>query len=191
MSFLPWFPPAPSPGPATLLELPPDDWVMEPKLDGIRIILYEGVPYVRQGTPLSPSKGGAALAKLGAALRGKGITATIDGEWLPKSESFHAFDLPDDPSPYDERRARLLELVEKASLSHCGQPTPALWPITVFHTNFPQIYAKLKESGAEGIVLKKRSSLYLRQTRAGVEVRDWLKRRFCWDHTAPSGGATP
>src|SRR5438093_1145021 len=30
---LPWFPPAPAPGPASLLELPPDDWALEPKID--------------------------------------------------------------------------------------------------------------------------------------------------------------
>jgi ATP-dependent DNA ligase len=189
LQMLPWFPPAPAPGPASLLELPPDDWALEPKLDGIRVILFEGVPYARHGKLLTAGKGGIALAKLGQALRDKGLRATIDGEWLPKLETFHAFDLPDDLSPYDERRAHLLELIEHVGFGHCGEATPALWPINAFHANFPQTYAKLKESGAEGVVFKRRGSVYARQTRPGVEVRDWLKRRFRWDTTAPEGGA--
>ncbi|HYV39391.1 MAG TPA: hypothetical protein VE988_27125 [Gemmataceae bacterium] len=35
---LPWYPPAPTPGPASVLQLPPEEWALEPKIDGIRFI---------------------------------------------------------------------------------------------------------------------------------------------------------
>ena len=54
---LPWFPPAPAPGPASILSLPPDDWVMQPKIDGIRVIIYGGEAFNRLGEPLSVNKG--------------------------------------------------------------------------------------------------------------------------------------
>ena len=41
---LPWFQPAPAAGPASILSLPPDDWVMQPKIDGIRVLIYRGQP---------------------------------------------------------------------------------------------------------------------------------------------------
>ena len=58
---LPWFPPAPAPGPASILSLPPDDWVMQPKIDGIRVIIYGGQPFNRMGEPLSAGNGAATL----------------------------------------------------------------------------------------------------------------------------------
>ena len=44
---LPWFPPAPAPGPASILSLSPDDWVMQPKIDGMRVIIKSQT----KGTP--------------------------------------------------------------------------------------------------------------------------------------------
>ena len=46
---------------------------------------------------------------------------------------------------------------------------------------FPQVYEGQKGHGAEGVVLKRRRSLYAKHMRPGVESRDWLKRRFVWD----------
>ena len=61
MSTLRWFPPAPASGPASILSLPPDDWVMQPKIDGIRVIIYRGQPFNRLSEPLSASKGAVLL----------------------------------------------------------------------------------------------------------------------------------
>jgi hypothetical protein len=49
---LPWFPPAPAAGPASILSLPPDDWVMQPKIDGIRVIIYRGQPFTHLASPV-------------------------------------------------------------------------------------------------------------------------------------------
>src|SRR5262245_28828713 len=103
---LPWYPPAPASGPASLLKLPPDDWALEPKLDGIRVIVLGGRIFTRQGTLLHSSKGAAALAKIVA-----GIPWTLDGEWVMSTGEFHLFDLPDADGDYDERRLQLCDLV--------------------------------------------------------------------------------
>ena len=50
---LPWFPPAPAAGPAGILTLPPDDWALEPKIDGIRVIWLDGQPFTRQAPCLA------------------------------------------------------------------------------------------------------------------------------------------
>jgi hypothetical protein len=118
----PWFPPAPAPGPASLLELPPDDWALEPKIDGIRVIWLEGRPFTRQGSLLTASKGADRLCQHLSA-----VEHTLDGEWVPARDEFYAFNLPDCPLTYDERRsalAKILGLV--AGIEHirwrCSQP---------------------------------------------------------------------
>jgi ATP-dependent DNA ligase len=73
-----WFPPAPAAGPTSLLELPPDDWALEPKIDGIRVIWLNGRPFTRQGGLLSLNKGADRLTHILAE-----IPHTLDGEWGP------------------------------------------------------------------------------------------------------------
>jgi ATP-dependent DNA ligase len=166
---LPWFPPAPAPGPASLLQLPPDDWAMEPKVDGIRVIIVAGEPYTRQGQALSQGKGAGHLRKIVA-----GIQETIDAEWVPSECELWLFDLPDHPGTYDERRMDMIEMENRR--------LPRLHLVASITANFPQIYDKLsRDNLAEGVVLKRRSSLYAKQTRINTETRDWLKRRFAWD----------
>jgi len=46
---LPWFPPAPAAAPASCLDLSPDEWALEPKIDGIRVIWLEGHAFSRHG----------------------------------------------------------------------------------------------------------------------------------------------
>jgi ATP-dependent DNA ligase len=77
--------------------LPPDDWVMQPKIDGIRVIIYGGQPFNRMGEPLSAGNGAATLRAMF-----KGVDVTLDGEWAP-GEGYHAFDLSDEPGDYDHR----------------------------------------------------------------------------------------
>jgi ATP-dependent DNA ligase len=165
---LPWFPPAPAPGPASILSLPPDDWVMQPKIDGIRVIIYRGEPFNRLGEPLSASKGAACLCKMFA-----GVDHTLDGEWVPKDSKYYAFDLPDQPGDLDHRTR---VLAQQTSLS-----IPGLIILGRYNAHFPRVYATLPRDTIEGVVLKRRSSLYAKQDRASAETRDWLKRRFAWD----------
>lgn len=186
---LPWYPPAPAAGPASLLELPPDDWALEPKIDGIRVIWLEGRAFTRQGSLLGPSKGAARLTQLLAEM-----PHPLDGEWVPAQDTFYAFDLPDCPLDYDGRRSELAEILGQDSASFDppligGAAALSMYTITshvrlvVSYTagRFPQVYAGLKGHGAEGVVLKRRKALYAKQNRAGVDSRDWLKRRFTWD----------
>jgi ATP-dependent DNA ligase len=161
---LPWFPPAPAAGPASILSLPPDDWVMQPKIDGIRVIIYRGQPFNRLGEPLSDSKGAATLRAMF-----KGLDVTLDGEWVP-GEGYHAFDLPDEPGDYDHR------------LRVLGSMRPGIFSVVrSYAAHFGQVYATLPRSITEGVVFKRRASRYTKQRRASAETRDWLKRRFGWD----------
>ena len=187
---LPWFPPAPAAGPASILSLPPDDWALEPKIDGIRVIWLDGRPFTRQGGLLNLNKGADRLTQLLAEL-----PHTLDGEWVLARDEYYAFDLPDCPLDYDGRRATLLRILDVVGVADGDAPLiggmAAQSMVTRFARirlvasytsgHFPQVYAGLNNHGAEGIVLKRRRAPYAKQRRSGVESRDWLKRRFEWD----------
>jgi ATP-dependent DNA ligase len=188
---LPWYPPAPAAGPEALLQLPPDDWALEPKIDGIRVIWLDGRPYTRHGNLLTTGKGATRLTEILAR-----IANTLDGEWVPAWDAFFAFDLPDNLADYDERRSALARLLGLADGDAALEPPPVgKVAVPALATSiagvrlvasltagrFRQVYASLKTHGAEGVVLKRRRSSYPKQTRPGVECRDWLKRRFRWD----------
>jgi ATP-dependent DNA ligase len=167
---LPWFPPAPAPGPASLLSLPPDDWAMEPKIDGIRVIIVAGEPYTRQGTVLSAGKGVRHLRTLV-----EGIPETLDAEWVPSELELYLFDLPDHSGTYDERRLAMTEID--------GRHIRHVHLVASYAVNFPQWYETWRRNPTltEGVVLKRRHSLYTKQARSNTETRDWLKHRFAWD----------
>ncbi len=152
-STLPWFPPAPAAGPAGILSLPPDDWALEPKIDGIRVIWLDGQPFTRQGTLLSASKRPGWLRKLLA-----DIPFPLDGEWVPDADTFYVFDLPNSQLDYDGRRVAL-HLALGASRPTASAALDATSVDTCFAGvrlvasftggQFPQIYAALKDTGAE------------------------------------------
>ena len=178
---LPWFPPAPAAGPAGILSLPPDDWALEPKIDGIRVIWLDGQPFTRQGTLLTAGKGSVRLRKLLA-----DIPYPLDGEWVPDAETFYVFDLPNSQLDYDGRRVALnLALgVSNDALGVMSVDTyfAGVHLVASFTGGqFPRVYAALRGHGAEGVVLKRRRAPYAKQMCPGVECRDWLKRRFVWD----------
>src|SRR5436853_7751909 len=104
---LPWYPPAPVPGPASMLQLPPDEWALEPKIDGIRVIWWNGRPFTRHGGLLTSNKGAERLTQILVK-----IPHTLDGEWVPAGDTFFAFDLPDCPLLYDGRRATLAGMLD-------------------------------------------------------------------------------
>jgi hypothetical protein len=130
---------------------------------------------------LSPSKGAERLRKLLA-----GFDHTLDGEWLQQTNRFVAFDLPDCTLDYDGRREALAKVLgaapayDVALLSHETRllGVRLIGSFTAGH--FPQVYAGLKGL-AEGVVLKRRRSMYAKQGQANKENRDWIKRRFAWD----------
>jgi ATP-dependent DNA ligase len=88
-------------------------------------------------------------------------------------EGYHAFDLPDEPGDLDHR---LRLLVGLGALK-----IPGLTFVRSYEAHFAQVYATLPRSVTEGVVFKRRASVYCKQRRASAETRDWLKRRFGWD----------
>jgi hypothetical protein len=58
---------------------------------------------------------------------------------------------------------------------------PGLVTLDTYGGHFALIYDSLPRDTTEGVVFKRRCGLYAKQTRASVETRDWLKRRFAWD----------
>lgn len=168
---LTFYPPAPSEAPQSALELPPDDWVLEPKIDGIRVIWESGQAWTRRGTLLTSGKGSIALSRILA-----GVEETLDGEWVPGDGIFYVFDLPDHQGDHDERSAVL------AGMDLFGLSGVAIVPL--YRAHFPQTYRSLQTNGIEGVVFKRRGSKYPKQSRPGAATRDWLKRRFVWDNQA-------
>lgn len=160
---LPWFPPAPSEGPASILRLPGDDYALEVKVNGCRVIWFQGMPFTRLGKILAPSKGAAQLS---AILRG--ITETLDGEWA--DGKYWLFDLPDHRGEYDERKNSIVTRIWPEGVV----------PISPRIANFQREYDALRDV-AEGVVIKKRSSRYEKMARPGTETPSWRKRRYCWD----------
>jgi ATP-dependent DNA ligase len=59
--------------------------------------------------------------------------------------------------------------------------TPGVVLVDTYGGHFARIYATLTREMTEGVVFKRRSSVYAKQSRASAETRDWLKRRFVWD----------
>jgi ATP-dependent DNA ligase len=115
------------------------------------------------------------------------IPQTLDGEWVPASGTFFAFDLPDCPLDYDVRRRELAKVLGVATASKAvGTSLPTRDPhlrlvACCLADTFSDVYAGLKGDCAEGVVLKCRRARYAKQFRPGVESRDWIKRRFGWD----------
>ncbi len=167
-----WFPPAPSEAPAGIVDLAPDDWALEVKINGCRVIVSAGQVWTRQGTPLSRPKGAQRVLALAG-----GLGCTVEGEWVNATGKLWLFDLPDHPGSYDERRAALSDLL---STTHYPLPTlVGLVPRAL--GSFAAFYAACKIEGFEGVVAKRRLSHYPKCPRPDTLTRDWLKRRFAWD----------
>src|SRR5580765_40333 len=167
---LPWYPPAPAAGPASILQLPPDDWALEPKIDGVRVIWLDGHPFTRHGGLLTTGNGAERLIHILAK-----IPHTLDGEWVQAWETFFAFDLPECPVDYDGRRSALTEILSVAIDDTTNAVVAAFSVATASAhvrlvisciANFPEVYADLKGRGAEGVVLKRPRALYGNQLRA-------------------------
>ena len=163
-----WMPPAMAECPySALTTLRPEEWCMEPKIDGYRAIIVNGEVYTRHGVPMSNPKGADKLKRLIAPY----ATQTLEGEWVNKTGTLYLFDLPDHPGTCDERRQALLSLPLRGD---------KVQVITRVCCDFTMRYNEWR-GWAEGVVFKRRQSKYQKQRRPGVEIRDWLKRRYSYD----------
>ena len=156
-----------------MLELSPDDWCAEPKIDGARVVVCRAGIFTRHGTPLTKSKGLDALAGIiGKDFFQAAGSLTLEGEWVQRIGKLWLFDLPDHLGTHDERVATLADVVGKIGGGALEMPR--------VYENFPKAYADWKLAGHEGIVMKRRASRYRKCDKPGTEIRDWLKHRYCW-----------
>ena len=170
---LTWFPPAPIEGPRGIVDLPPDDWAMEAKINGCRVLVSSAGVWTRQGTPLTKPKGAETIRQLTAAWPWD-KTAMIEGEWEASTARLWLFDLPHDPGTYDNRVGLLQSLI--AAYRH-----PDIRPMPRTLGDFPKFYEQCRDNHYEGVVVKRRSSLYRKMSRPNCKFPDWIKRRFEWD----------
>jgi ATP-dependent DNA ligase len=160
-----FFPPQPSEGPLSILDLPPDDWTIQAKLDGCRVVISGGKVFTRQGTLLGKPKGAGRIPTK--------FPQTVEGEWVLKTGILSLFDLPDSPLPYEGRWAELVALIKRFDC-------PIVRAVPHADAGFRAFYEHWK-GRAEGVVVKRRASLYQKCGRPGFCVRDWLKRRYSFD----------
>lgn len=172
---LPWWPPAPTPGPIGIIDLPPDDFDMTCKINGMRIIaLPSGDIYTRHGTPITRHKGVHLIRNAT-----RGLPTTIDAEWCMQDRVLFIFDLCDHPGIYDERIAEIPSIIQAVgALSDDGV---SVQPIPRATGPFRDHYESWRAAGFEGCVVKRRSSLYSRMPRENMQTRDWLKFRYRWE----------
>jgi ATP-dependent DNA ligase len=180
-----WYPPAPAPGPISILRLAPDDWSLCAKMNGCRVIIQAGRIFTRQGTPLTKPKGSERLAALlSCDLPANAIT--LEGEWCDSIGRLYLFDLPGHPGTYDQRRAELGNIVRLIAWEPHITLMPAVCGLNAcnhpanLEMSFREAYRWWREQGAEGVVLKRRLSRYQKCQRPGTVIRDWLKYRFSW-----------
>jgi ATP-dependent DNA ligase len=173
MTTLGWYPPAPMEGPLAMLDLPPDDWAIEPKMNGCRVIIAGGEVWTRQGTPLTKGKGREALLPLANVCMG-----TLEGEWIPGVQELWLFDMPDRDVEYAERRYALERFWEM----NAKRWKIALRLVPSRTLTFADAYESWKgEPYVEGVVMKRRASRYTKCHRPNTVISDWIKRRFSWD----------
>lgn len=165
MKTLGWYPPQPISGGIECLDLDPSEWVMESKLDGIRVIWQRGKAYTRDGKPLSVQKGSKQVSEIL-----KGITVTLDGEWC--GGIYYVFDLPDSNLNLAKRRF---------DAWHLSEPNrrPLLNFVHQFggHLTFRHWFNYGRALGWEGVVFKRKTSLYCK-TSSPQPCRDWIKVRY-------------
>ena len=173
MKILPWFPPALTPCGISILDLPPDDFELQSKLDGARALVHDGQVFTRHGTLLSKAKGSErCLAACSTLPR----HITLEGEWCSHESFLWCFNLPDHEGTHDERIEDLICLI-----SHLGPRDGT--NVGLIHRcidcSFREFYDGWKASGvAEGVVAKRRSGLYRKMARPGMKSSDLFKRRF-------------
>lgn len=168
-----FFIPAPRAAGLSILDLPQDDFCMETKRDGIRVVVLDGQVWNRHGLLVTKPKGADRVLAACSTLP-PGIA--LEGEWENKIGMLWAFDVPLHSGTYDERVADLIDLIP-----HLGPKDGT--NVGLIHRcvdcSFREFYNGLKETGgSEGVVVKRRNKMYERCSRPGMESAWWMKRRF-------------
>ena len=169
-----WYPCKPTPGgpPGGRLHLQlcnDPAWAQEPKFDGVRCIASVSDGDGEGGEVRLRSRTGKPLLATAWVIAGLRWLdpGEYDGE-LMGGEEFLVFDLPcwageTLPRDWADRRWRL----EHQSWTATVRLVPLLDGAAGF--------AEALDLGAEGVVLKRRASLYPRASRIGKLTRDWFK----------------
>lgn len=172
MHTCPFYPPAPSPGPSTIIDYNPAEFCLQAKANGARcLVLWSGghrVIFNRHGTELTAPKGHATVLAITSDLP---VGVALDAEYIHAERQLYIFDLPLHPGILDERLADIPALLPRL---------PGATMIPMAHGDFARHAADWRAAGAEGFILKKRSSLYRKCARPNTKVREWVKFRFSW-----------
>lgn len=131
-------------------------WMCQAKLNGRRAIWDGEVLWSRQGNRLTV-KAASALT---------GFATSLDGEFL--NDTFYPFDIADSPLPLEERWKVLRWVVQEIA-----SPFVQLCPLA-------GSWEDVANNGWEGVVFKKKASLYHKAMRDGVTTPDWVKYRAEW-----------
>jgi len=155
-----------------------DEYVMQQKFDGIRLML----DHQPGSTPHGINKRGMARALpsvIADAVEALPYTCLMDGELV--GDRYYVFDLVHADgkdlmgSAYLERKAALNALSLNLPISHAGHFPPV--PTASGETYKRRMLADLRASGAEGVVLRRRGATYSEgRTASGDDV---LKFKFC------------
>lgn len=171
------YPPAPAVAPLSFLSEATDEWQMEPKKNGDRI-QYDGqTVYSRHGSALSAGRG-VAQVKVFLGFLPQGYT--VEGEWVRSQGTVWLFDLLEAETqpvyrlPLIERQNLLAQLVLRLDNPHIRMIPIAL-------DGFASRYKEWANLGDEGVVFKRRASVYSGHPCRNIQTQDWLKRRFEWD----------
>lgn len=153
-----------------------EQWWMQQKFDGVRVLAvcrYGEVSFVtRGGRPLKSTqvRSDAAREELSQVSGGAFV---LDGEFL--SDRYYVFDMPSHDGPYFERLAYALETVSVVDLLVPGG-AQHVFRVKTARTREDKaaLLSKLREEGAEGVMIKSRNMAYL----PGQRQRDGFKAKF-------------
>lgn len=137
------------------------DWVCEAKMNGKRCLWADDTVWSRSGLVHTRN------AEVRQLLEQHFSGIDIDGELMPQDNVFWMFDLPNHPGTYDQRRAALAALIAKVDSPHIR-----LMPLVTWED--------VDKNGYEGVVFKRRDSLYEKGIQPGQTTRKWMKFRAEW-----------
>lgn len=144
-----------------------DEWIVEPKINGYRCIVRNGVCYSRRGTPINTSNMlRFELSKL------KKKWSVIDGE-LQFTKNLWVFDTPDVDGALSTRREAM-----EAFFNEQRFQTICLVP----WWKKQGAYKRALREGFEGVVFKNINHRYKFQMTEDNTISDWIKMRPAEDN---------
>lgn len=144
------------------LEADPE-WMCQAKINGQRAIWHGGKMWSRQGNVLG-AKAQPVMSALGS------VAAVLDGEFVMTQgkATYYVFDMPDSRLPLGERWPEVAELVRAIDSDYIRLcPCEVRWE-------------DVELNNWEGVVFKRRSSVYVKSMTSDKTTPNWIKYRAEW-----------